>query len=89
MDVLFFVTIANWGNVTAMLLNGIGKIQIQLIVGSLMAVLYIPLSVLMGNYIGVAGVLYALCVVSLPGAILGMVQVNKILNRTAGGVWAK
>ena len=84
-----FVTIANWGNVTAMLLNGIGKIQIQLIVGSLMAVLYIPLSVLMGNYIGVAGVLYALCVVSLPGAILGMVQVNKILNRTAGGVWAK
>ena len=54
-----------------------------------MAVLYIPLSVLMGNYIGVAGVLYALCVVSLPGAILGMVQVNKILNRTAGGVWAK
>ncbi len=73
-----------------MLLNGIGKIQIQLIVGSLMAVLYIPLSVLMGNYIGVAGVLYALCVVSLPGAILGMVQVKtKILNRTAGGVWAK
>ena len=60
-----------------MLLNGIGKIQIQLIVGSLMAVLYIPLSVLMGNYIGVEGVLYALCVVSLPGAILGMVQVKQ------------
>lgn len=85
----FFVTISNWNNATAMLLNGIGKIQIQLIGSCIISMLYIPLSLMMGEHMGTKGILYALCIVLLPGAILGIVQVVKILERTADGIWNK
>lgn len=86
---MFFVTISNWNNTIAMLLNGVGKIQIQLIGSCLIILLYIPLSIWMGKSVGVTGILYALCIVLLPGSIFGIIQAVKILNKTAKGIWNK
>lgn len=84
-----FVTISNWGNTSAMLLNGVGKIQLQLIGSCLIAMLYIPLSISMGKCMGTVGILYTLCLMLLPGAVISIIQVNKILNKTAKGIWNK
>lgn len=69
------------------LLNGIGKLAIQLRMTVLAAILFIPIAWLLGKHIGVTGVIVALCIVNLPGAIINQIQLNKIIRGTARGIW--
>ena len=71
------------------LLNGLGKVNIQLIVYVVFAVISIPLMNLMSKIIGMYGVLIILTVVYSVQAIVGGVQIRKILNKNAIGIWNK
>ncbi len=86
---MLFVTVSNWNNATAMLLNGSGKIKLQLIGCGVIVVLYVPLAVIMSKLLGITGVLYALCLTLLIGAVLQPIQCYKIINRKAKGIWNK
>lgn len=76
-------------NLFIYLINGIGKIQIQLYINLVIAILYIPLAVCLIKWMGLAGIIIASILVSLLHAIISQLQISKILNKDASGIWNK
>lgn len=86
-----FILISTWNNVYVYFINGTGKIRLQLYSSVISAVVNIPLSIYFARdlKLGAAGVIIATCICLFPGTILAPIQYFKILNKTAGGIWAK
>lgn len=84
-----YVAVMMWNNLHSTLLNGMGLIRIQLICSILGTVLCIPLSLYFGRIFGAIGVVATIAFLSLPGVLTMYIQVNKILNNTAKGIWSK
>lgn len=79
----------NWLAMHCYLLNGLGKIRIQLYVYIFSIFVNVPLAIFLARYFGVAGVTLSNVVIFIiMGAIL-WVQCNKILNKSATGIWDK
>jgi hypothetical protein len=70
-------------------LNGLGKIRIQLIIYCVFAIVAWPLLVMSIRYFGLPGVLLLPSAVFIFQAILGKIQVNKLINKSASGIWNK
>lgn len=68
--------------------NGVGKLRIQLIVNTFAAVINIPLSFYFASTsLGLAGVVLAtICSIVVMGVFL-FIQYNKVINKTAKGIW--
>lgn len=62
-------------------LNGMGVLNLQLIVTVIAAIAYIPLAVVMGRSLGLPGICLALSIVNIPGAIVNMMQFDFVLKR--------
>lgn len=71
------------------LLNGLGKVNVQLIVYVFFAIISIPLMNLLSKSIGMYGILIVLTVVYSVQSIVGGIQIKKILSREATGIWNK
>lgn len=71
------------------ILNGIGALKIQLIFTIGAALAYFPIAYGLSKLLGVCGIVLALSIVNLPGAIANRVQYSKIMNGTAKGFWRK
>lgn len=71
------------------ILNGIGKLRIQLIVTTALAILYIPLAVFAGKVFGLYGVLSIFTLGTIVNCIWSKIQFTKLINHTATGVWCK
>jgi O-antigen/teichoic acid export membrane protein len=86
-----FVVLYCYVNIYAYAINGIGKIKIMLIGNIVGAIINIPLSILFGKYLdmGITGIILATFVTQLPFIFLLPVQVKRILNKTAKGIWNK
>jgi len=84
-----YVIINAWIAIYVYVLNGIGKIQLQLYYGIISSLLSVPLAIFLGHRIGIEGVVLATIGVSGIGVILYPVQYHKIVNQTAYGLWAK
>lgn len=84
-----FVLISCWNNVIASILNGYGKIRLQLFASVAAAVINIPLCVYFGRFLqmGSTGVILATIFSLSICSVVCTVQVHKILNQTAIGVW--
>lgn len=61
-------------------LNGMNKLNIQLYTLVIAGIVFIPLSILLLEVMGVAGVALALCIVTLPGAIINIFQYRKVIG---------
>jgi len=74
-----------------MFLNGIGKINIQLLIGVLMAIVNIPLSVWISRSLGIgpAGIIIATLICNVITLIVLVTQVRKLCSNDATGVWNK
>jgi O-antigen/teichoic acid export membrane protein len=85
-----YVLISSWCTIHVNLINGTGRIGLQMIVGLTNAILFVPLAILIRAIFlnDSACVLIAVCVLLLPSCILWPIQVKKILNGTASGIWA-
>jgi O-antigen/teichoic acid export membrane protein len=70
-------------------INGTGKIQIQLILCVVGALVNIPISILLAKYLGVKGVILGTTICLLPGSVLVPIQYYKIINKNAFGIWNK
>jgi O-antigen/teichoic acid export membrane protein len=72
-------------------LNGIGKLAVQMRVLAITAILHFPLSYLLCVEMngGIAGIVWGtnLCIVI--NVVVSSVQVKRILNQTANGIWNK
>ncbi len=71
------------------ILFGIGKIRLISIITFIEALLYLPLSVLLGKKIGLTGIVLSLILVNILCAIFNRIQYVKLKEGTASGVWNK
>ncbi len=72
------------------ILNGIGKLKLQLYVTIFAAVLYIPLAIVaVKNVYDINMLLVVMCIVNLPGMVINAIQYTKVINGTAIGIWNK
>ncbi len=76
-----------WQAIYVQFLNGIGKMRLQLYLCLASLLFNIPLSIFLGNRIGVAGVTLSNVIVFVVMAILFSIQTKKLLNGTAKGVF--
>ena len=83
---LYTITII-WQAIHVQLLNGIGKIKLQLYVGIAGSIVNVPLSVFLGKKIGVAGVTLSNVILFIIMGVLFSIQTKKIINKTATGIF--
>lgn len=78
-----------WMNLNGTLVVGMGKIQLQTYLCLVGMIIHIPLSIFLSKYWGVYGVVISLFAINLIYAIVMNIQVGKLLNKTAHGIWEK
>lgn len=69
-----------WCNIHAIYLNGIGDLKLQTKTAVISIILNVPLSIFLGKYYGVNGVLLATIISISVFGIFGTIEVNKRLN---------
>ena len=84
-----FVIIANWNNIFAYFINGVGKVQLQLYYGIFVALLNIPLSVFLAKYagMGITGVIVSTNICLIFASIWSPIQYKKLISGKAKGIW--
>lgn len=71
------------------IINGIGKLKIQLITSVLLSLFFIPIALFFSKLMGLEGILLANIMVNTTYVVLVTIQCNKLINRKAIGIWNK
>ncbi|MDA9774801.1 MATE family efflux transporter [Algibacter sp.] len=71
------------------ILNGIGKIKVQLLTYSFATIFHIPLALFLGKKFGIPGVLTSAILFYTIICLFSIKQVNLLINNKAKGVWNK
>lgn len=87
--VCVYMILHNWDSLQVNLINGIGTIKLQTYVTMIGLVLHIPLSFLLGKNLGLGalGVVISMIVINIIYSTFFTIQINKILRKTARGIW--
>ena len=85
------VSVTNWVNLFNLIMNGTGKIRLQMYAWIFASIINIPLSVFFATTMemGTVGIVMGTVVSMLPLAILSPIQVRKILSGKLTGIWDK
>lgn len=85
------ICLTTWVNMYNLVLNGTGKITLQMYAWIFAAAINIPASIFFAEYLqmGVVGVVMGTIASLVPLALLSPIQVRKILRRTERGIWSK
>lgn len=86
---LIYAVVQSIGAIYMNILNGLGKIRIQLIIYCFFAVFAWPILVISCRNFGLPGVLLFPAAMFIFQAILGKIQVMKLVNKSASGIWNK
>lgn len=89
LSVMIYVATQVMGAVYMHLINGIGVIRLQFYIYLFFSLLSFPLMTLSCRLFGVDGIVIVPSLVYVIQAIVGRVQLRKILNGTAAGIWLK
>ena len=84
---LAFVVCEMYYRVFGTMINATGKVYMQMIITSILAIIYIPLAYYLGVEIGLAGVLMANCIIHFLNFIWARYQYSLIINKKAVGIW--
>lgn len=87
--VALYMAIHSWDSLQVLLINGIGTVKLQAYVTCIGIIVHIPLSLLLGNYFGAIGVVVSMTLVDIIYATIFTIQIRKLLNNTASGIWLK
>ena len=71
------------------IINGTGKVFAQIILTGIIAIIYVPLAIFLGNLCGLSGVLIANAIVFALNYVWSQLQCNKLISQTATGIWNK
>lgn len=72
------------------ILNGCGKLRLQLLMTVMAAVLFIPLSIVaVRTFDTLTALVLVMAAVNVPGLIVNCIQYHKIINHKASGLWNK
>lgn len=85
------VVLICWNNLNVSVINGLGKIRLQLYCSLFSSIVNIPLAIFIGKIlnVGSAGVVVATCLSLLPSTILGTIQARKLINGHDNGIWGR
>jgi len=86
-NMCLYIVVLIWQTIYVYLLNGIGKIRLQLYMVAVASVINIPLAILLGKWIGIAGVTLANTLLIGIMSVFYYIQTNKIINQTAKGIY--
>ena len=84
-----YVIVYIWQTIHVFLLNGIGKIKLQLYLVVFSGIINIPVAIFLGKKIGLVGITLTSTVLFIIMGIIFSIQTHKILNRTAINIWNK
>lgn len=88
-SMFIYINILSFSTMYMILLNGTGKVFLQMLIYLFCALIAIPSSIaLCGNY-GISGILIVLSFVYCLQAIAARIQLNKILSNQSFGIWNK
>lgn len=76
-----------WSTCFSTFLFGIGKLKVQLINTVIVSFLFIPTALWLSRFMGISGIVIALCIINLSGAVLNPIQYYKIISGKATGIW--
>ena len=89
LSVALYILACTWGAVYMYLINGIGKVKLQLIIYLLFSLISYPLMYFTCKMYGLVGIVIMPTIVYITQAIFGRIQVYKIINKNAKGIWNK
>ena len=87
--ILLYISFEMLYKVYGTIINGTGKVFAQIILTGIIAIIYIPLAIFLGNLCGLSGVLIANTIVFALNYVWSKLQCNKLINQTATGIWHK
>lgn len=87
--VAVYMIINMWDSLQVNIINGIGKLKIQMYVTAAGLILHLPLSYWLGCYTGCYGVLFSMILITIMYSFVMTIQARKLLNRKATGIWLK
>lgn len=87
--ILLYISFEMLYKVYGTIINGTGKVFAQIILTGIIAIIYIPLAIFLGNLCGLSGVLIANTTVFALNYVWSKLQCNKLINQTATGIWNK
>lgn len=84
-----YIAITTLGNLFAHIINGLGKLRVQLIYSIAQGIVYIPLAIICGKTFGVQGILISLCFICVFSTAIAGYQCKLLLSHKAKGIWVK
>jgi O-antigen/teichoic acid export membrane protein len=84
---LIYVLIYTRINLYLYPLNGIGKVKMQVLFYIPLCIVNIPLLVFLGEKLGLEGMIAGNILICIPHLIYGPIQLKKIIEKRAAGVW--
>lgn len=70
-------------------INGVGRIHIQMLVSILCLILYFPAAIILCKTTGISGAINATSLMLIPLIVVAYIQYNKIINNKLTGIWNK
>lgn len=88
MTIYFVLNI--WTTPYSSFISGVGKMNVAMVSSVFKIIAYIPVAILLVSTLGTCGIMLAIIIINtLPNNVLYTIQYNKIVNRTATGIWNK
>lgn len=85
--IAIYTILHSWDSLQVMLINGVGTVKIQSYVVLIGLILHIPMSLFLGRFIGILGVVVSMCIINIIYSCVFTIQINKIINQKASGIW--
>ncbi len=82
-----YTLIHSWVSLQTYMINGVGSIKLQVYVTLIGLIVHIPLSFFIGKYVGALGVVYSMTIIAFVYSLFFTVQMRKIINNKATGIW--
>lgn len=84
-----YMIIYSWDALQVNMINGIGAVKLQTYITLLGLIIHVPLSLYLGRYIGALGVVSSMILINILYSTVFTIQINKLLNNEAKGIWSK
>ena len=85
--IAIFLAVNSWDSLQVYMINGIGAIKLQTYIVIIGLVCHIPLALFLGNKVGAVGVVLSMTCINIIYTCVFTTQINKLLNKTAKGIW--
>lgn len=89
LSIAIYTFIHCWNSLQVILINGIGAVKLQTYVVLIGLIVHIPLSLFLGEYIGIFGVIASKTIINMIYGLFFTIQIIKILKQSAIGIWIK